>query len=88
MPLAQQYTTSVRPNLNCPTNSSAVWGIPHSRCSSPIRRATDRTRSMLWEERDRSERRSGASLYRWGVNRTFTFSKFLLQSAAPLGELL
>ncbi len=50
MPLAQQYTTSVRPNLNWPTNSSAVCGIPQSLCSSPIRWATDSTRSIPWKK--------------------------------------
>lgn len=55
MPLAQQYTTSVRPNLNWPTNSSAVWAKPQSLCNSPMRWATDNTRSIPCVDKDKLE---------------------------------
>lgn len=42
--------------MNWPTNSSAVWVIPQSLCSSPIRWATASTLSIPY---GREERREG-----------------------------
>lgn len=74
MPLAQQYTTSVRPNLNWPTNSSAVCGISQSLWSSPMRWATASTWLIPWIVQKKKKKRERCKSESWTWQGDFSLS--------------